>query len=118
MGAASYFVLLFSAAPVHHTNLLCLPLHSLGGDEIDDEAEGHTRRKLLTANFWFMSAVHDRRYGAPGMDTPCCFHTLWPVLCLVAPLLRGRIRHLTQQDVDDLLFSLSRAYVRQGAFDV
>jgi hypothetical protein len=34
------------------------------------------------------------------------------LLCEVAPLLRGRIRNLSQQDVGDLLFSLSREYAR------
>ena len=63
---------------------------------------------LLTANFWFLSGVvHD----GPCQGTPRCFRTLWPVLCLATP--RGHIRHLTQQDVDDLLFSLSREYARR-----
>jgi hypothetical protein len=48
------------------------------------------------------------------MDTVTlrCFLTLWPVLCTVAPQLRGCIDHLTPQDIDDLLFSLSREYAR------
>ena len=65
---------------------------------------------LLAANFWFMSAGQ----GGAGMVTPRCFQTLWPVLWAVAPQLRGGICHLTPQDVDDLLFSLSREYVRQA----
>jgi hypothetical protein len=69
---------------------------------------------LLTANLWYMSAVHDSRREA-NINTPRCFHTLWSVLCLVTSLLRGRIRNLGQQDVDDLLFSLSREHARRAA---
>lgn len=66
--------------------------------------------RLLTANISFMSAVDDKALTR----TPHCFWTLWPLLCLVSPLLRGRVRHLTQQDVDDLVFSLSRECARRG----
>ena len=47
-------------------------------------------------------------------DTPCCFRTLWPVFSAVTPGLRGHIRHLTQQDIGDLLFSISREYARRA----
>lgn len=78
----------------------------------NDREEG---RLLAAANALFLSTdVHDGRHG-----TPQCFHTLWPVLCVVAPLLRSGVRHLTPQDVSDLLFSVSREYVaRQAPFDV
>jgi hypothetical protein len=65
---------------------------------------------LLTANFWFISAQE----GGRRMVTPRCFQTLWPVLCAVAPQLRGCICHLTPQDLDDLRFSLSREYARRA----
>jgi hypothetical protein len=68
---------------------------------------------LLAANFWFMSAQQGRD-GEASLVTFRCFQTLWPVLCAVAPQLRGCICHLTPQDVDDLLFSLSREYARRA----
>jgi hypothetical protein len=67
------------------------------------------RTRLLAANVCFMSAVHDGR----RVDTPRCFHTLSILLGSVTPALRGRIRHLTQQDIGDLIFSLSREYARR-----
>jgi hypothetical protein len=77
------------------------------------------REALVAANYWFMSEVDDRgRREACDSHTPGCFHFLWPVLCSVSPLLRGCIRHLTQQDVDDFIFSLSREYARQCVSDV
>jgi hypothetical protein len=51
------------------------------------------------------------------MTSPRCFRALWSVLCTIAPQLRGRIRYLSQQDIGDLLFSLSREYARR-VFDV
>jgi hypothetical protein len=68
---------------------------------------------LLAANFWFMSEREGGRREA-GMVTPRCFQTLWPVLCAIAPQLRGCICHLAPQDVDDLRFSLSREYARRA----
>jgi hypothetical protein len=73
----------------------------------------YEKTPFLTANFWFMSAQEGGRREA-HMVTPRCFRSLWPVLCAVAPQLRGCVCHLTPQDVDDLLFSLSREYVRQA----
>lgn len=55
--------------------------------------------------------------GQPRMlafDTPRCFYTLWPVLCLATPLLRGRVRYLTPREVGDLAFSLSRVHVQRA----
>ena len=74
----------------------------------------YEKAPLLTANFWFMSARQGGRREDCIMVTPRCFQSLWPVLCAVAPQLRDCICHLTPQDVDDLLFSLSREYVRQA----
>jgi hypothetical protein len=71
--------------------------------------------RLLTANLWFTSAVHDGRHGASGVNMPRCFHAVWSVLGTVAPALRGRVQHLTQQDIGDLLFSLSREYARRAS---
>lgn len=70
---------------------------------------------LLRANFCFMSTSHDRRRFDTSCryNTPHCFHTLWAVLALVTPALRGRIRSLVQHELGDLLFSLSREFVRR-----
>lgn len=72
---------------------------------------GNNKQPLLVANFWFTSTVPVLRCRT-CFFTPDCFFNLWPVLCQVTPLLRGRIRNLTQQDVGDLLFSLSREFSR------
>jgi hypothetical protein len=64
---------------------------------------------LLLANNWFFTSEIGR-----SRDTPRCFHTLWPVLSAVTPGRRGHIRHLTQQDIGDLLFSISRKYARRA----
>jgi hypothetical protein len=68
---------------------------------------------LLEANVWFMSTDPVRDGRRDHGDTPHCFHTLWPALCLVTPRLRGCIHNITQEDVSDLLFSLSREYARR-----
>ena len=80
---------------------LSLPLHSVG-------TNGELT-VLLSANNWFFTSEIGR-FG----DTPCCFRTLWPVFSAVTPGRRGHIRHLTQQDVGDLLFSISREYARRA----
>jgi hypothetical protein len=81
--------------------LLSLPLHSI-------DTYGELTKLLLSANKWFFRSEIGR-FG----DTPCCFRTVWPVFSAVTPGLRGHIRHLTQQDIGDLLFSISREYARR-----
>jgi hypothetical protein len=67
---------------------------------------------LMSGNYWFMSSLHSR--GAYQLDTmPGCFQTLWRVLCVVTPVLRGGVAHLGQQEIGDLLFSLSRERARR-----
>jgi hypothetical protein len=92
----------------HELNLLTISwMHASTRDD-----GRYEKAPLLTANFWFMSAHHGGGCKANTV-TLRCFLTLWPVLCAVAPQLRSCISHLTLQDVDDLLFSLSREYARR-----
>jgi hypothetical protein len=68
---------------------------------------------LFLANLLFLSDKLNANYEANIVDVLRCFQTVWPVLCTVAPQLRGRTCHLTAQDVDDLFLSLSREFARQ-----
>jgi hypothetical protein len=89
--------------------LLSLPLHSVGIHDCDERTE-----LLLSANNLFFTSETSLSSKIGFKDTPCCFRTLWPVFSAVTPGLRGHIRHLTQQDVGDLLFSISREYARRA----
>jgi hypothetical protein len=95
------------AALARLSSFLCV----LVPTSIDDQLR---EPRLLTANVLFTSMVHVGYRANSRVKTLRCFRTLWPVLCMVTPVLRGRVRHLTQQDVGDFLFSLSREYARRS----
>jgi Gpi18-like mannosyltransferase len=66
--------------------------------------------QLMQANYWFASAPSLSR---TFYITPHWFTTLWAVLYSIAPSLNRSIKYLTQQDIGDFLFSLSREYARR-----
>jgi hypothetical protein len=102
----------------HNTTLTTLDIYAFATLEIHNFESSQHIESLLVANIWFyLSGMPDvwrsRRRLLPRDTNPCSFRTLWPMLSAVTPGRRSHIRHLTQQDIGDLLFSISREYARK-----
>lgn len=69
------------------------------------------------SNFYFLSAQDfDCEAEEAFICEACrCFSTLSPLLWLLTPSLGGCVGQLTQQDINDLIFSISREFARRQA---
>jgi hypothetical protein len=84
------------------------------------ESHWHDQRNaaLGYSNSIFFSVQRPHAaYTWPQDDLKAAMHglfaPLWPLLWSVTPSLGGRVNNLTQQDIADFFFSLSREFARR-----